>query len=126
MYKKNDKVYEVHSHFSSVRTDNPYKQHFIATVIERTVESCGKKVITFRDYGYDRVFGRSVYHRGDFTGRMIFSTREEAYKVAHILCTYVLVGEYTDRDHKVFDDIVPFENGMKESLQKNGYEVYEK
>lgn len=53
----------------------PYKET-LCMVISRTIDTCGKKQITFKDYGSDFAFGRK-----ELSGNpAYFNTPEEAFK----------------------------------------------
>ena len=106
--KKGQKVYRACTHFGSIRINE--LDITIMTVIERTVDACGKKQMTFYDNGFDVVFGKSILLK---YATEYFDTREEAYD---FLQGYkekwdnpnrihnILVGEYNDQDEKAFED----------------------
>lgn len=108
-FKKGQKVYYASTNFGYIYTNKDKPDIKILTVVERTVDSCGKKQMTFYDFGYDLVFHRTTYAPYD----VYFTTRYAAYeflkhykkerddeKIYH----EILVGEYTDKDRKVFDE----------------------
>lgn len=100
--KKNQKVYQACTYFAH-KGDT-----IIMTVIERTVHSCGKKELTFVDYGFDGVYGRTVFNRNGIFPE-IFETREQAYKylegINDRFDRIILRGEYTDRDRRAFEAV---------------------
>jgi hypothetical protein len=108
-FKKGQKVYYADGNLSAIYNKPDRGGIYIVTVIERTVDACGKKQMTFYDHGLDGVYPRKAY--APFEG--YFESREEAYKFLekkkeenkHPIWSYeILVGEYSDRDKKVFDD----------------------
>jgi len=74
----------------------------IAVVIERQVDACGAKQVTFYDRGNnDSVFGRM--ERADIP--TIFNTAEEAFAYAEANCDIVAAKVYSDADDEAFEEV---------------------
>jgi len=104
------------------------KKIIYTAVIERHLQTRGKKRMSFHDYGYDRIYGLST--RSD--NAKYFDTREEAerfldgLKATDISWWYEekewklvrLAGEWTDRDGAVFDYLHGIKAGTVEGSTK--------
>jgi hypothetical protein len=73
----------------------------IGVVIEREIDSCGKKIATFSDRGgNDNVFGRTYY----FTNFpvFLFATADEALAALHAGSDVICPDVYTDANKDAF------------------------
>jgi len=107
--KKFDIVYEVHEHFATVASARYYEGKYfpeirIGIVVERMLESCGKKQATFFDRGgVDSVFGRVHYfNHGD-----LFASAEEAVEALRKtnFCDVICNKIYSDSNKESFEDL---------------------
>lgn len=57
-FKKGQLVYKADTNISEVRKNGEVT--VLCMVIEREIDSCGEKRMTFKDYGNDRVFDRQT------------------------------------------------------------------
>lgn len=100
-FKKGQLVYHAKSYFGTVATDATRGDIRIGVVIERLVDSCGVKKVTFADRGgLDDVFGKSQYF--SCGTQFIFATAEGAFAAlkSDVICPDV----YSDDTRKVFID----------------------
>jgi len=108
-FKKGQKVYSAETHLATRYGKGDEKDIHIMTVVERTVDACGNKQMTFYNAGNDFIFGKKVC--APFN--KFFETRELAYEYLnkfkqekqHFRANYeIMIGEYSDQDKKVFED----------------------
>jgi hypothetical protein len=108
-FKKGQKVFYATTNLSSLKAYDHNTVIDILSVIERTVDACGKKQMTFENHGYDYAYGKKSYAPFD----QYFETREEAYEYLDSIEDYtrtdgmhyhhlILREIFDDRDDDVF------------------------
>ncbi len=104
-FKKGQTVYQACGHFASKGND------YTMAVIERVVDGCGKKVLTFLERGEDEVFGKSARASSDGKFYRIFATADEAVEALKAGATdnrfayYLIDGVQSDGDTELFSKL---------------------
>lgn len=104
-FKKNQIIYSVSTRFSRLEgvEDRNGRDIDILAVIERQVDACGVKQMTFasRDGSYnDSIFGKKAY--APFSN--YFETEQEAFAYAKTLGGLVIDKVYSDATNQIFAD----------------------
>jgi hypothetical protein len=118
-FLKNEIVYKVSTDFATVGKASYNEDKYISEVrlgiiVERQVESCGAKRITFYDRANnDFVFGKSAHSDNE----TYFKSVEDAFNFLKNSnqCQVICPDVYSDADNKSFDD---FNNGKMRIAQK--------
>jgi len=100
-FKKGQKVYRASGNISMIYKTGE-DDIALCMVVERTIDSCGEKRMTFVDYGSDFTFGRSVDMK---YAENYFSTPEEAFEYlksysGYRTCYEIHPEVVSDRDDK--------------------------
>jgi len=122
-FTKGQKVYYFSTNFADIPLDDRVVEYY--AIIERTVDACGAKQMTFEDHGCDGIYGRrqgsqhphyfatvdealdhAEEHVGE-TDRRTWKTRTETIPMFG-----ALLGIYTDRDHAAFDEFERVRNDL--------------
>jgi hypothetical protein len=120
-FKKGQKIYQIHTNFGRIDSPDLKESWQYMTVIERTIDACGEKQMTFADFGCDFVFGRLFFAPFQYDPSKeprrklwVFLTREDAYSylesqvrdeavsTRNTIHYMILRGEFADNDRAVF------------------------
>lgn len=101
-FKKGQKVYLVSTHCAEVYRPGRRLSINITCILERTVDACGAKQMTFEDHGNDSIFGKKAYAPFTITplegygypSHNYFGTIEEARAYQHGIKNYTRADGY--------------------------------
>jgi len=113
-FQKGQKVYKLTTHFGEI--NEKHRVIDFMAIIERTVDSCGLKKMTFENHGFDGVYGRSTWSDDPLYFANIPEALERAFEFTEETWTRVfgtrgdithhhaLFGVYTDREETPFNE----------------------
>lgn len=125
-FRKGQKIFEVVPIFA--RIDLGMREIEYIAVVERLVDSCGYRRMTFAERGHDWIYGKSVWfpyesknfyanianaldYAASLEGQREFTFEGRTKKTIKI--DRIFFGVFTDAEHTPFDEIQRIKNEMK-------------
>jgi hypothetical protein len=124
-FKKGQRVYYFSNRCSEVYLPSEKRSILVTCIIERIVDACGVKQMTFEDHGNDDVFGRKAYAPFDrffatpeealsSQAAVIDYTRTDGYRYEYIHLTKI----YSDQDKTWYHEVTATRLGKQLELVK--------
>lgn len=112
-FKKGQAIYQICPSFCALPvSSNPPYADFCALVIERVVDACGARYVTFYDRGNDYVFHRRLSAASD----LLFATRAEALAATRLLGPQYRIKVIDTQEHTDAMDVKAVAEQIKASF----------